>query len=159
MLPSNANQVTNRAELRDEIAILLGGQAAEELIFGSDRRSTGSSQDTYKATVVASHYVRSLGFDGYVGYISNPGSSTDWLTSLDETNATVEQLLKDERARAHTLLAENIIFFKKIVDELLKSSMMTMEEFSALAKAEAGLTLLPASVDYSYHEKWVKYGS
>lgn len=57
-----------RHELERKIAVLLGGRAAEKLVFGE--LSTGAADDLAKATDIARDMVTRYGMDERLGYIA-----------------------------------------------------------------------------------------
>jgi regulator of sigma D len=60
MLPTEDNLVNTRQHLRDSICIYLAGTAAEEIIFGANRRSDGAAGDLLNATNIASWLYKTL---------------------------------------------------------------------------------------------------
>jgi len=55
-----------REELEDKLAVLLGGRAAERLVF--DQLSTGAADDLAKATEIARSMVMRYGMDDHLGH-------------------------------------------------------------------------------------------
>ena len=71
--PSEDRALVSRSELMNKIAVLLGGRAAEKLVF--DELSTGAADDIAKATDIARDMVMRYGMDeglGYVTYAETP---------------------------------------------------------------------------------------
>src|SRR5438874_976196 len=64
-LPTEDKFLTTRAELRDSMAMTLGGRAAEELIFGEI--TTGASNDLEKVTATAKQMVMRFGMSERLG--------------------------------------------------------------------------------------------
>ena len=58
-LPTEDKVLRTRSELRDELAMLLGGRTAEELIFGDP--TTGAQNDIERATQIARAMVTEFG--------------------------------------------------------------------------------------------------
>ena len=75
----------------DEIKVCLGGYTAEEMIFGKEHLTTGSSNDLRKATALASDYVREycLGSMKYVSTYMLDVNITDRGRVLNEDNQTI----------------------------------------------------------------------
>ena len=66
--PTEDRYLMTRAELEHKIAVLMGGRAAEKLVFG--QLSTGASDDLAKATDIARAMVTRYGMDEGLGYIA-----------------------------------------------------------------------------------------
>lgn len=66
--PTEDRYLMTRAELEQKIAVLLGGRAAEKLVFG--QLSTGAADDLAKATDIARDMVSRYGMDEGLGYIA-----------------------------------------------------------------------------------------
>ncbi len=66
--PTEDRYLMTREELENKIAVLLGGRAAEKLIF--DRLSTGAADDFAKATDIARDMITRYGMDEDLGYIA-----------------------------------------------------------------------------------------
>ena len=66
--PTEDRYLMTRAELAQKIAVLLGGRAAEKLIFG--QLSTGAADDLAKATDIARDMVTRYGMDEDLGYVA-----------------------------------------------------------------------------------------
>jgi cell division protease FtsH len=67
-LPEEERYLMSEPELRDRIAVLLGGRAAEELVFGF--ATTGAQDDLKKATEIARRMVMEFGMSPKVGPIN-----------------------------------------------------------------------------------------
>jgi cell division protease FtsH len=102
-----------RDELCDRMAVLLGGRAAEELIF--ERVSTGASDDLSKATDIARGMAMRYGMVPELGrgiWDSEPRPSPDGVWSRNEfseetsraIDQAVKQLLDEAHQRAHEVL-------------------------------------------------------
>src|SRR4029077_8635848 len=64
-LPTEDKYIVTRSELRDELAMLLGGRSAEELIF--EEPTTGAQNDIEKATEIARAMVTEYGMSDTLG--------------------------------------------------------------------------------------------
>ncbi len=67
-LPLEDRVLQSKPELEDRLAVLLGGRAAEELIFG--RITTGAHNDIERATQIARHMVWEFGMSDRIGPLS-----------------------------------------------------------------------------------------
>ena len=66
--PTEDRFLMTRDELEQKIAVLLGGRAAEKLVFG--HLSTGAADDLAKATDIARNMVTRYGMDEQLGYVT-----------------------------------------------------------------------------------------
>jgi cell division protease FtsH len=65
--PTEERYLMTRAELEDRMMVLLGGRAAEELVFG--HFSTGAADDLQKVTAIARAIVTRYGMHGELGHV------------------------------------------------------------------------------------------
>jgi len=65
--PSEDRYLVTRPELEQKVAVLLGGRAAEKLVF--DVLSSGAADDLAKATDIARDMVTRYGMDEGLGYV------------------------------------------------------------------------------------------
>ncbi len=74
-LPLEDKSLQSKAEIEDRLAVLLGGRAAEELVFG--QITTGAHNDIERASQIARHMVYELGMSDRLGPVSYlaPGGS------------------------------------------------------------------------------------
>ena len=135
-----------REELTNKIATLIGGRAAEELVFGSV--TTGASNDIEQATKIAramlTQYGMSDEFDMVAletvtnQYLGGDSSLACSAKTQDEIDGLVVKLIKEQHKKARDILSEN----RKKLDELAKflygRETITGEEFmEILNKPEA----------------------
>src|SRR5258708_23028930 len=66
-LPERDKYSLSKDELRAQIASLFGGRVAEELVFGTDKVTTGASDDIRRATDLARRMVTEYGFSDKLG--------------------------------------------------------------------------------------------
>ncbi len=64
--PTEERFLMTQAELESKLTVLLGGRAAEQLVFGE--LSTGAADDLAKATEIARHMVARYGMDARLGH-------------------------------------------------------------------------------------------
>ncbi|MBQ0125335.1 MAG: hypothetical protein KBS59_03310, partial [Clostridiales bacterium] len=106
-------------QLKEEIAMLLGGRAAEEIIYGDV--SGGASNDIQRATEIARKMVTNLGMSDVIGNIRLGGEhSSDEVFLGRDFNAT--QNYSDKTA---ALIDDEI---KKIVDEAYSKALSIRNE-------------------------------
>ncbi len=115
-LPIEDKSLQSKPELEDRLAVLLGGRAAEELIFG--QITTGAHNDIERASQIARHMVYELGMSDRLGPVSYlaPGGSRYLMPNdafggrgIPVSEATAEILDNEVTAlvrRAHERAAE-----------------------------------------------------
>src|SRR5687768_1450557 len=69
-LPEDDRVSVTRQQLEATLVMTYGGRAAEELVFGRDRVTTGASSDISKATKMARRYVTQWGLSDAVGPVA-----------------------------------------------------------------------------------------
>lgn len=142
--PEEDRWLIPKAKLLDDIAALLGGRAAEELMFAGDedKVTTGAANDLERATELARQMVVRFGMSD-LGLQAFVRSRQDYLRELfgetamaQETARLVDvevgKILAQAYKRAKTVLTENGNILKQIVAALRKKETLTEEEFNAL---------------------------
>ena len=79
-LPSEDKYLVSKAELQDQLAQILGGRCAEELILGENYITTGASDDIRKATELARKMVTEWGMSDKLGPLTF-GTRRSWSSS------------------------------------------------------------------------------
>lgn len=132
--------VVTRAELLDDICVLLGGRVAEELCIGDI--SMGCHNDLQKATEIARVMVEELGMADEAGvraYTPPPGvvHVKGQRPALSEATAkalddAMRRLLDEQLARARALFATHRAAFDKLVEVLLSQKTLFKKDIDAL---------------------------
>lgn len=133
-LPTEDRFLRDEAELKGQIATMLGGRSAEEVVFGSI--TTGAANDLQRATDVAEQMVTSYGMSKVLGPLAYERSKQN--SFLDNGMApNARRLVSDETAKA---IDEEV---KSIVESahqraltLLKDNRELLEEISQLLLEE-----------------------
>ncbi len=108
--------ITTREQLFDELCVLLGGRAAEEVVFGEMKAGTGAQNDLERATKQAYAMVAVYGFSdkiGKVSYYDSTGQSDYSFNrpysekTAEEIDAEVRDLTESACARAKQILLDN----------------------------------------------------
>jgi cell division protease FtsH len=130
--PTEDRYLMTRDELENKIAVLLGGRAAEKLVFG--RLSTGAADDLAKATDIAHDMVARYGMDEDLGYVAYEAPRPRFLdvpemfgggTRIAEStqariDETVRTLVMGVFERATAILERNRAVLERCAQELLK---------------------------------------
>ena len=146
-VPEEEKYLNTQAELHDMLVGLLGGRAAEELVF--DTVTTGASNDIEKATNMARSMVTQYGMSkrfGLMGLETVESRYLDGRTAMncsDVTAAAVDEevmkILKDCYEEAVNLLKENREIMDKIAAHLIEKETITGKEFMKIYRKEKGL--------------------
>lgn len=95
-MPTEDRFLMSESELRDQIATLLGGRAAEEVVFGSI--TTGASNDLQRATDLAERMVTTYGMSKVLGPLAyEKGQQNNF---LGNGMANPRRMVSDETAKA-----------------------------------------------------------
>ena len=146
-VPEEEKYLNSKEELHDMIVGLLGGRAAEEIVFGSV--TTGASNDIEKATHIARSMVTQYGMSekfGLVGLETVESRYLDGRTVMncaDRTAAEVDNevisILAGCYEEAKKLLSENREIMDKIADHLIEKETITGKEFMEIYCREKGI--------------------
>lgn len=136
-VPEEEKYLMSKDELLARITTLLGGRAAEEIVF--DTVTTGASNDMEKATELARAMITQYGMSDKFGLMSLESVEDKYLsgrTTLncsDETAAEIDTevkiLLKECYAKAKALLLENRDVLEKIATYLYEKETITGKQF------------------------------
>ena len=147
--PEEEKFTQTEKELRAELVSLLGGRAAEDIVF--DTVTTGASNDIEKATKIARAMVTRFGMSkkfGLIGLETVESQYLDHRSSLncaDETAADVDEevmkILKESYKEAKKLLKENRAVMDKIADYLIEKETITGHEFMEIFCREKGIPM------------------
>ncbi len=146
-VPEEEKYLNTQAELHDMLVGLLGGRAAEEIVF--DTVTTGASNDIEKATNIARSMVTQYGMSkrfGLMGLETVESRYLDGRTAMncsDVTAAAVDEevmkILKDCYKEAKKLLKENRELMDKLAGYLIEKETITGKEFMKIFREEKGL--------------------
>lgn len=146
-VPEEEKYLNTQAELHDMLVGLLGGRAAEELIF--DTVTTGAANDIEKATNIARSMVTQYGMSrkfGLIGLESVESRYLDGRTVLNcsdvtaaEIDAEVMKILKDCYKEAKRLLKDNRDIMDRLADFLIEKETITGKEFMKIFRKAKGL--------------------
>jgi cell division protease FtsH len=142
-MPQEDKFLTTRAELKDTMAMTLGGRAAEEIVFGEI--TTGASNDLEKVTATAKQMVMRFGMSERLGprvfghdhgqpflgreFSSEPDYSDEIAREIDDE---IRRIVEAAHQRAKDILEEHRASLTTISEILLKRETIEKEEFVAL---------------------------
>ncbi len=146
-VPEEEKYLNTEAELRDMLVGLVGGRAAEELVF--DTVTTGAANDIEKATGIARAMVTQYGMSKRFGLVGLSTVESKYLEGRDvmncsdktaaEVDAEVVVILKESYEKAKELLSENRELMDKLAAFLIEKETITGKEFMEIFRREKGL--------------------
>ena len=143
-LPTEDRYLLTKSELLDRMAVMLGGKAAEEIIFGE--ASTGAKNDLDKATEMATGMVKSYGMSEKLGPVSfDKGRSlfldTPWTQPKEYSESTareideeVRSIISESFSKAKTILNERVEKLRQIAGVLLEKEVLEGDELKKLVE-------------------------
>lgn len=147
-LPLEDRFLTSRSELLDRLCGLLGGRAAEDIVFGEV--TTGAHNDLSRTTAMARKMVAELGMSDKLGPISvqtgedevflgrdmarSRGMSEALLKNIDDE---VSELVKNSYLRAKEILTKNKEALDLLVERLLEIEVVPGTEIKEIVKDPA----------------------
>ncbi|MFH8472662.1 ATP-dependent zinc metalloprotease FtsH [Streptomyces sp. NPDC018000] len=143
VLPEEDKYSTTRNEMLDQLAYMLGGRAAEELVFHDP--TTGAANDIEKATATARAMVTQYGMTERLGAIKFGGDHTEPFVGREmghqrdyseEVAALVDEEVKKLIETAHNdaweILVENRDVLDALVLQLLEKETLGKEEIAEI---------------------------
>src|SRR5207253_880964 len=143
--PTEDRFLMTRQELENKMAVLLGGRAAEQVIYG--HLSTGAADDLAKVTDIARSMVMRYGMDERLGNLSfdeerapllpTPVAVQERKYSEDtarEIDRAVREIVKSAFERASGILKRHRDVLQDAARELLKKETLSEPEVAAIAK-------------------------
>ena len=142
-MPTEDRFLMDESELRDQIATLLGGRSAEEIVFGSI--TTGASNDLQRATDLAERMVTTYGMskvlgslayekgqqNAFLGESMNPRRmvSDDTAQAIDEE---VKAIVEQGHNQALMILENNRDLMEAIAQKILETEVIEGDELHSL---------------------------
>ncbi len=144
-MPEEEKFLSSKEELIVELQTMLGGRAAEQVVFGI--ATTGASNDIERATELARKMVTQYGMSDKLGLmalstVSNPYlDGSTMMNCADSTSSAADEeihkLLMDCYADAKKLLIEHRSLLDEIAMYLLSKETITGDEFMAYVNADS----------------------
>ena len=142
-LPEEEKFLSTRQELEVELKSLVGGRAAEQLVFGV--QTTGASNDLQRATSLARNMVSQYGMSSDLGLMTTATTQNSYLDGTpymdcsQDTAARVDRevknLLDSAFDSALSILKENRALLDEVSEYLLLKETITGEELMAYVNA------------------------
>ena len=144
-LPEEDRYSYSKERLESQISSLFGGRIAEELIFGSDKVTTGASNDIQRTTELAHNMVTQWGLSDKLGpmvFGEEEGevflgkSVTQHKSLSDETAHIIDEEIRSivdrNYSRAEKILKENVDILHSMSDALMKYETIDKDQIADL---------------------------
>lgn len=137
-IPEKERYHVTKAQLLAMMDTMMGGRAAEEIVFGAEKITSGASSDLLQATSIATHMVREFGMSEKAGLRSV--ESTNKFTSntelspatLDQIDAEIKRILQESYERAKAILKAHSKEHKLLAEALLKYETLDIDDIKSI---------------------------
>ena len=146
LVPEEETYLKSKKELETMIVGLLGGRAAEEIVF--DTVTTGAANDIERATAIARAMITQYGMSEKFGLMGLAKIENQYLSGRavmdcgDDTATEVDQevmkILKESYDKALSVLRENRDALDQISDYLIEKETITGKEFMDILRRIKG---------------------
>ena len=144
--PTEDRFLMSSEELINKIAVLLGGRAAEELVF--NEISTGAADDIAKATDIARSMVSRYGMHQDLGYVSYENEKPNFLETMEhggryrefseetsrEIDLAVREIIQQGLESARGILKRNRQILDRCAEELLQVETLDENHLTELTR-------------------------
>ena len=153
-MPSEDTFLTTRSQLRDQLAMTLGGRAAEELVF--DEITTGAANDLEKVTATAKNMIMRYGMSEKLGprtlgrthdqpFLGREFSQeSDYSDEIArEIDDEIRRIVEEAHERARAVLVERDEALQRISKILVERETIDRDQFLRLLDGEAEESVFP----------------
>ena len=148
-LPEGDRYSKSKSKLLAELTMAMGGRAAEEIIFGNDKVSTGAGGDIKAATDQARRMVTEWGMSDKLGMIAYGDNSQEVFlghsvtqnknvseATAREIDAEIKDIMDGAYARAKHILTENIEELHRLARGLLEYETLSGDEIRTVLRGD-----------------------
>ena len=153
-LPAEDKFLTTKSALMDQMAMTLGGRAAEELVF--HEVTTGAANDIEKVTATSKHMVMRYGMSEKLGprllgrnhdmpflgreMSAEPDYSEEIAREIDDE---IRRVIEEAHDRARKVLAEHMEELHTLSELLIERETIDKDQFERLLAGESAETVFP----------------
>lgn len=137
-IPEKERYHVTKAQLLAMMDTMMGGRAAEELIFGIDKITSGASSDLKQATSIATHMVKDWGMSEKVGLRTIEGPKSISVveplapSTIEVVDFEIRKILNESYERAKAILKKHSKEHKALAEALLKYETLDSEDIKAI---------------------------
>ncbi|HET9019150.1 MAG TPA: ATP-dependent zinc metalloprotease FtsH [Acetobacteraceae bacterium] len=148
-LPEGDRYSKSKSKLLAELTMAMGGRAAEEIIFGNDKVSTGAGGDIKAATDQARRMVTEWGMSDKLGMIAYGDNSQEVFlghsvtqnknvseATAREIDAEIKDIIDNAYRRAKQTLTENVEELHRLARGLLEYETLSGDEIRTVLRGE-----------------------
>ncbi len=148
-LPEGDRYSKSKSKLLAELTMAMGGRAAEEIIFGSDKVSTGAGGDIKAATDQARRMVTEWGMSDKLGMIAYGDNSQEVFlghsvtqnknvseVTAREIDAEIKGIIDASYGRAKSILTDNLEELHRLARGLLEYETLSGDEIRTVLRGE-----------------------
>ena len=145
-MPTEDRYLMTKEELLDTTCALLGGRAAEEIVFA--QVTTGASNDLQKATQIAENMVKEYGMSDALGLVAHReergqsqmlgmpnGDRSFSEDTARQIDAEVARIIAESYQRAKQVIADHREVLEKVVEVLFEKEIMEGDDLRRLLNA------------------------
>jgi len=157
-LPAEDKFLTTKSALMDQMAMTLGGRAAEELVF--NEVTTGAANDLEKVTQTAKHMIMRYGMSEKLGprvlgrnhdmpFLGRDmGAEPDYSEEIArEIDDEIRRVIEEAHERARKALQQHMDELHKISGLLIERETIDKDQFERLLAGESSETVFPEEKD------------
>jgi len=138
-IPEKERYHVTKSQLLAMMDTMMGGRAAEELIFGPDKITSGASSDLKQATAIATHMVKDWGMSEKAGLRTHDTEKQGLIQISDLSPSTaavldneIQRILQESYERAKLILKNHQKEHKMLAEALLKYETLDAEDIKAI---------------------------
>jgi cell division protease FtsH len=136
--PNEEQGLDSQTKLLAMVTMILGGRAAEEVIFGADEVDSGAENDIQKVTRIVRSMITLVGMSpmGLVAFDTDEKNYSEEIAS--KLDRQIRSIVKECHEKAVGILSEHRHLMDVLVDELIDKESLTGDEFRAIVDRELG---------------------
>jgi cell division protease FtsH len=148
-LPEDDRVSITRQQLEAKLVMTYGGRAAEEIVFGRDRVTTGAASDIQQGTALARRYVSQWGLSDAIGPVLVGDNEQEVFLGRELqrhrevsektaqlVDAEVSRVIGEAFNRARETLTKNIDLLHAVAAALLERETLSRDEIDVLVRGE-----------------------
>ncbi|MBZ9636568.1 ATP-dependent metallopeptidase FtsH/Yme1/Tma family protein [Clostridium sp. FP1] len=118
----------NKEHLKKRIMVLLGGRAAEEIIFGQDSVTTGACNDLQRSTQLVTNMVTEYGMGEALGLLTMDKLSDSGLTNQEAVFSECKNLISELYEEVKNILRDGKESLEAVTDLLIQNETIYYED-------------------------------